>query len=115
MTEIEKMFENAGIKKLLYCDICKAQEHSLGLCAEIQCDTFYPPFTSEKQLEIIKFLFNHSVSYDVDSKGKYWFHISDDCYTYYYDKFEIALANIINEMWQSLTDKEKEEIRNILK
>ena len=35
-----------------------------------------------------------------------------------YDKqdkeFENALAGVINEMWQDLTDQEKEEIRRIL-
>ena len=56
MSEITKLYENAGVKKLLYCDICKAQEHALGLCAETKCEPFYPPFTAEKQIELIKWL-----------------------------------------------------------
>lgn len=97
MSEIEKMYENAGVEPIYPYTKC------------------YPDFTAEKQLELIKFLFNHNVYYDVDTKGNYWFHITDDCYTYYYNKFEIALANIINEMWQPLTEAEKEQIREILK
>lgn len=58
MTEVEKLYELAGIEKKLYCDICKAQEHALGLCAETKCDIFYSPFTAEKQIEIIKLLSN---------------------------------------------------------
>lgn len=122
MTEIEKMFENAGIEPVDYklepMRTLKFSVDDIGntwtreqYMKEV---SVYPPFTAEKQIKIVKFLFNHSVLYDVDSKGNYWFHISDDCYTYYYNKFEVALANIINEMWQSLTDQEKEEIRRIL-
>lgn len=108
MTEIDKMFENAGfIKK-------QCKDYSCIVCEQNNNCEKYPPFTAEKQLELIKFLFNHNVYYDVDSKGNYWFHISDDCYTYYYNKFEVALANIINEMWQDLTDQEKEEIKELL-
>ena len=117
MNEIEKMYENAGIVPVTDC------EHgcnTIGLtknCKDcIYVDEIkYPPFTAEKQIELIKFLFNHSVYYDVDEKGNYWFHITDDCYTYYYNKFEIALANIINEMWQDLTEEERKQIKDILK
>ena len=77
MSEIEKMYENAGIKKLLYCDICKAQEHALGLCAETKCEPFYPPFTIEKQLELIKFITTLGVC-EIEN-----------------------LADVINNLWQS--------------
>lgn len=103
MTEIEKLYENCGIDNSGYFTDSIYPEY-------VEC----PPFTPAKQLELIKFLFNHNVYYDVDNKGNYWFHISDDCYTYYYNKFEIALANIINEMWHDLTEEEKQEIKRIL-
>lgn len=110
MNEIEKLYENARVKPI---DIAEYGSTYIPGRIEINGKP-YPPFTAEKQLELIKFLFNHSVYYDVDVKGNYWFHITDDCYTYYYNKFEIALANIINEMWQNLTSEEKEQIRGIL-
>ena len=116
MTEIEKLYSLAGCKKI-FCDCTKCKKTDC-ISEDIDQDTCvtltYSPFTAKKQLELIKFLFNHSVLYDVDDKENYWFHISDDCYTYHYNKFEIALANIINEMWQDLTEAEQNEIRNIL-
>ncbi len=140
MSEIEKLYENCGIKPN-HTDECKLVDiywnneelaDKYGLfdnyikakcphnqectdeCEHAYDKDTYPPFTAEKQLKLIKFLFNHNVYYDVDVKGNYWFHITDDCYTYYYNKFEIALANIINEMWQDLTEEEKDQIRGIL-
>ena len=136
MHEIEKLYENAKVYDFRYdCDVsftdgqfgritnCSRGE-VIDYCTDkkyfksakvINCKHLYPPFTAKKQLNLIKFLFNHNVYYDVDEKGNYWFHITDDCYTYYYNKFEIALANIINEMWQDLTSEEKEQIRSVLK
>lgn len=122
MSEVEKMYENAHIEKVInhectydYGITCPNDNDTCENCGYYkEKDPDYPPFTAEKQLELIKFLFHHNVYYDVDTKGNYWFHISDDCYTYYYSKFEIALANIINEMWQDLTEEEKQEIKRIL-
>ena len=113
MSEIEKLYDNAGVETKRGKEITidpttdKVNYHNVYYG--------YPPFTAEKQLSLIKFLFNHNVYYDVDDKGNYWFHITDDCYTYYYNKFEIALANIINEMWQDLTESEREQIAEILR
>lgn len=94
MNEIEKMYENCGIE----IPTARLKDDNGEIFTR-------PSFTPEKQLEIVKFLLNHS---------NYWFHISDDCYTYYYSNLEITLANIINEVWQDLADQEKEEIRRIL-
>ena len=111
MTEIEKLYENVKIFCLHPSGFCKY----IGATCEVCERHKYPPFTAEKQLELIKFLFQKSVYYDVDDKNNYWFHISDDCYTYYYSKFEVALANIINEMWKDLTKEEQQQIKEILK
>jgi len=114
MTEIEKLYKNAGIegewrdyrvKNGKIYEGRNPKNRNIRLCP--------PKFTAEKQLELIKFLFQKSVYYDVDVKGNYWFHITDDCYTYHYSKFETALANIINEMWQDLTAEEQQQIKEI--
>lgn len=107
MSEIEKMYENTGIKKLLYCDICKAQEHALGLCAETKCEPFYPPFTAEKQLKILCFIVNnkHSVTFHDQIFG-------GDKLTL--DKIQEDLAWAINRIWQDLTEKEKQQVKGIL-
>lgn len=114
MTEIEKMFENAGI----YPD-CRARECGLDYCANSSgCGyAVYPDFTAEKQLSLIKWL---AIKGDFDScvdiaKNTY------DYWTIYFkgerwtaEGFEESLAGLINSLWKDLTDKEKEKIRNIL-
>lgn len=109
MTEIEKMFENAGIKKekKKMLDI-ETGEISLTL------DKLYPPFTAEKQIELIKWLMINIKYYQYDVEdNKFWFYI-DDCRETKYREFDEALAELINLYWQDLTDREKEEIREIL-
>ena len=111
MTEVEKLYELAGVEKKLYCDICKAQEHALGLCAETKCDVFYPPFTAEKQIELIKKLGN--INIDIDN-GCYMsseiLEVEAHC-----DDFEETLAEFVINLWQDLTSDEQEQIREILK
>lgn len=121
MNEIEKMYSNAGIKKLLYCDICKAQEHALGLCAETKCEPFYPPFTAKKQIELIKWLGKSKNGFGVFNDGTeglschcdfHWEWFRKD---FYAEDFDNALAGLINNLWQDLTEEEKEDISGILR
>jgi hypothetical protein len=111
MSEVEKIYKNAGIepkKKCYYWDC----PYSTGMPAndipytERNCQdcnnpdkAVYPPFTAEKQLELIKFL------------------IKD--YNYYLDcidtnNFENSLAASLNDLWQDLTDADRTQIKNIL-
>lgn len=101
MDEIEKMYENAGIEpvELDYPD---------------NLDPIYPEFTAEKQLELIKWLIiNRGFKPDYDEKE--WGFCTYYIGGYYRDTFEEALANLLNELWQDLTDVEKKQIRDILK
>lgn len=105
MTEIEKLYSLAGVEKKLYCDICKAREHSLGLCAETKCDVFYPPFTAVKQIQLILFMLNtfrqdfncrvEDVKINLDTLAK-------------------GVAQEVINCWQDLTSAEQNEIRRIL-
>ena len=108
MTEIEKMFENAGfIKK-------QCKDYSCIVCEQNNNCEKYPPFTAEKQLELIKWLMINIKDYQYDVEdNKFWFYI-DDCRETKYREFDEALAELINLYWQDLTDQEKEEIRRIL-
>ena len=122
MTEIEKMFENAGVKKT-YCFIYETNRQCEGIvdCAEC-ASADYPPFSAEKQIELIKLLGKRArISLEIDFYNKTnfysdydiidgWFKYQAKC-----NIFEETLAQIINILWQDLTDQEKEEIRNILK
>ena len=138
MTEIEKLYELAGIKPDYdYFTLFDDKVHKIGrimhLCKEelkhwlenyqkdyvaikvIRVDKDYPPFTAEKQIEIIKFLLKKSVYYDTDGDREYWFHLSDEIENSSYKEFDEALAECINKMWEDLRDYEKVQLQEILK
>ena len=116
MSEIEKLYENAGIKKERHCTKVN------NVCSYIECakcdyyNTIYPPFTAEKQLELIKFLLDkyYDIRIRKSSKGVYSIKsfIDISCFS---EDFEETLASFTNTHLQDLTDVEKEQIRNILK
>lgn len=93
MTEIEKMFENAGIEKdwkpLPYGDI----------------EEYYPDFTAEKQLKIIEWFISCSWWLNLKSLDKKLDFSLD---------FDEKLAKLVNRLWESFDDQEKEEISVIL-
>lgn len=114
MSEIEKMYENANVKKywnLTYTPYGSVEEH-------------YPPFTAEKQLELVKWLSENDVvrieKYTLN--GETFFELActfndwydDYKYSYATEKFEEALAGLINDRWQDLTEEERKQIRRVL-
>ena len=114
MNEIEKMYGNVGI------NICSRDKgFTLKDCADRDCKEcgYYnmSPFTAEKQLELIKFLLNQGVYYSTYLNDTYQFHISDDIENPQPRKFDIAIAEIINDLWQDLTEEERKQIADILK
>ena len=124
MTEIEKMFKNAGIKKCNRMLPCPFENE----CKDCEFN-WYPDFTAEKQIELIKWL---AIRLNSDYMA-YWHNEIKDVWIfrlheltelsseepYIYEgrnkDFTEALCNLTNDLWQDLTDQEKEEIRNILK
>ena len=82
----------------------------------------YPPFTAEKQLELIKFISNTDVfcnfhCYIVSARwsvdyGKWAVGVGgcDVCH----EQFEQALAGLVLEMWDGIPDNQKQEIKRIL-
>lgn len=87
MSEIEKMYENVNITLI--------EETEDGACC-------LNPFTPEKQLKILEFIFKKYKNYLmlILSNG-------EDIKTEY-------LAKIMNSLWQSLTEEEKQQIKEIL-
>lgn len=85
MSEVEKMYKNAGVGYLMYV-----------------VDTFPPveypqiDFTAEKQLELIKWIACNKIN---------------ECKNI---DFGEVLAELINSFWQSLTEEEKQQIKEIL-
>lgn len=92
MSEIEKLYINADVKKewkpLPYGDI----------------EEYYPEFTAEKQLNLLCFLINFGVEITMQKCG----------IPIKTENIANNLAGITNEVWQDLTDTEKAEIKRIL-
>lgn len=90
MSEIEKMYARAMIKPL-----------SITVCGVDEQIINYPPFTAEKQLEIVKqILFS-----------TWWLNLKR---LQFAEKFDEGLAQMINELWQDLTEEEKQQVKGIL-
>jgi len=134
MNEIEKLYENANVKPYIYCSKprldCNARE--TGNCKQ-DCEYYsgkrlLTPFTAEKQIELIKLL---AIRFSSDYMS-YWrneikdvwifrlhdltkFSSKEPCiYEGRNKDFTEALCNLINDLWQDLTEEEKEQIRSVL-
>lgn len=113
MSEIEKMYENCGIEiPIARLKIFKGDNGEIFT---------RPPLTAEKQIELIKFLMEQEdFSWTIAQQGedtKYIFYIG---YEYSsgnfggFKEFTEALAGIINNLWQDLTEEEHKQIKEIL-
>lgn len=138
MSEIEKLYENAGVEIQYGYDVYnkKSEHYRLLNCNKNAVITLFPEckskgykvtkvnktanFTAEKQLELIKWLtkredfaLGYYPSYNI------WVAKTEFCWEYYEKTYEHknpeqALAGLINNLWQDLTDTEKAEIKRIL-
>ena len=126
MNEVEKLYENAGVEKRAYYNGCPKGQYLSNNLTCYECEYFsvenpylkcsyrvYPPFTAEKQLELIKWL------------AGFWVHINDvggqinistggGYISYYAGNLADAIALCINSKWNNLTDQERTEIAEIL-
>lgn len=108
MLEIEKLYKNAGVERVIP-DVCSNYEGDcIGCKAYIKghkpycTEAEYPPFTPEKQLSLIKWLINFDYT-----------HLSK---LYGADmNFSVVLAATINYLWKCLSKSEQEQIADILK
>lgn len=121
MNEIEKMYENTGIK----LDCCKyakygyeGEEGTWYYCTKEnkECYTYpdgsanciekgYPLFTAEKQLELIEFFIS----------SVWWLNLKSldetlDCSL----NFENKLAKLVNRLWQEFTKEQQRQVKGIL-
>lgn len=131
MNEVEKMYENAGVKAdRIVCyrgfDNCVDNDFNCHCHNEKPCEDatkIYPPFTAEKQIELIKWLARHNFVVCKNLGGWYTginptydedFGITCNKRATNLDSFEYTLAGLINYLWQDLTEEEKERIKEIL-
>ena len=141
MNEVEKLYENAGIKSLPTCKNCNMLDEywSNGTyCSTCKCDKdnyecnianyIYPPFTAKKQIELIKWL---AIRFNSDYMA-YWHNEIKDVWIFrLYELTEIsseepyiyegrnkdfteALCDLFNDLWQDLTEEERRQIKDIL-
>lgn len=118
MNEVDKMYRNSGIEKhkKIMLDIETGKD-------VLTLDSFYPEFTAEKQLELIKWLGELDMLEIMRTtrEDKAWiinseYGMSGNVYkhTSRMKSFEETLAGLINSLWQDLTDVDKAQIKNIL-
>ena len=125
MSEITKLYENVEVKKQiprvcssneLYCKECEAHiEDVMPYCKNAE----YPPFTAEKQIELIKWLAqkdcyccDYTEIKPRDNNNEWMSHSVFK--TGYAHTFEESLANLINAIWQDLSEEEKQQVKGIL-
>ena len=115
MSEIEKLYKLAGIKKeferptecrknpYITCDGCMLYDN--GKCLNKKD---YPLFTPEKQLELFKWMLKNGYNVPIL--------ILNHGYTLWngYPEFSEALSEIVKDLWRDLTEKEQKEIKSIL-
>ena len=117
MSEIEKMYENAGVSK---------EPAIIPSSGEVIYWKKYPPFTAEKQIELIKQLSkrcfyieisemadkSYGIAFRYQPTDEYKSEQSECCTN---KNFGEALAESINYIWQDLSAEEKEALRGILR
>ena len=118
MNEVEKMYRNVHVYPRIYGDITKETFENRVFNMGDMCNE---AFTAEKQIELIKWLARKS--HITIGLGLLWGQYDDSWWTVTSKngglgkdayKFEEALANFVNCLWQDLTEEEKQQIKNIL-
>jgi hypothetical protein len=116
MSEVEKLYESAGVEKDLYCcdGSCGEPTKRCKDCPDYR--EIYPLFTAEKQLNLIIFLANREIriSPTYISSGYYLNNIKKIKSSRNISTFETSLAQHINAIWQDLTEEEKQQVKGIL-
>ena len=109
MSEVTKLYENAGIKGewrdyrvkngKVY-DGKNPKNRNIRLCK--------PRFTAEKQLELIKLIANNKGYPDYEFFGN----LFDDYIQLL--EFDEALAGLVNSIWKLLSEEQKQQVKGIL-
>ena len=110
MSEIEKLYSLAGIESVGFNPYKLKDE--------------YPPFTAEKQIELIKWLAKNKQGFGLDyyaySSSSVWecgvqFEWEVYKQRFEHSEFSESLSGLINDLWQDLTEARQNEIKDILK
>lgn len=126
MSEIKNLYENANLishycgddyvaERMLEFECTDGDKEKCKTCDKVK--TGHPPFTAEKQLNIIKWLLkNYDIGFsqlgeriDTSLDGVNCISGLGSGNT-----FEESLAQAINDLWQDLTEEERKQIKEIL-
>ena len=129
MSEIEKLYQNAGIEKkekgYCDCDYMNCPNPDIEPCGKECCywvdkGIDYPPFTAEKQIELIQFLsIDRIVTIFYEDLQIY----ISVCPNNPHDDRQICecgaswvevLARVINSYWLLFSEEERKQIKEIL-
>lgn len=128
MNEIEKMYENAGIdyeERYNNCTLnkeCQCElKCSCDMCKYSEEKYIYPPFTAEKQIELIKFITTLGVC-EIENWNDKGFHFAIKRERIYPTMFlslsninlQETLADVINKLWADMSEEEKQQVKGIL-
>lgn len=123
---VDKYWENEDLAGIYVCfdhymkAVCPHNQECTDECKNAYDKTIYPEFTAEKQLELIKFiglhygfqmLKNEAFDYIIATKIFVKYELEYKGYGYGCDE---AIANLVNNLWQDLTNTEKAEIKRVL-
>ena len=139
MTEIEKLYENANIKPeyrydcnladtikplevFPLCNCSKGEikdyctnKQDYRYCKVYKVNKIYPPFTAEKQLELIKWLSRRGLLNIAfcETKNTYQF-FNEKCTGTFCEDLATSIATLVQCELDFCTDVEKEQIKEIL-
>lgn len=107
MNEVEKMYKNCNIKKYRLLD------------RDNKLKWVYPPFTAEKQLELIKLLScYYNITISKNFENDYTFQCEgDDVRRYVFTSgqdFAEQIASFVNICYELLPEEERKQIKEIL-
>ena len=123
MSEITKLYKNAGIKKCsnnlkkYKSDVCLLNGNIYGRTCNDCMWYHYPSFTAEKQIELIKFIYIKYKKYEmfkVSNRDEVGIRASENTFYAYGIDIQNAMANFFNRNWQDLTEEEKQQVKGIL-
>lgn len=122
MTEIDKMYENAGINKREIENCTYKNSTPCGHscddgedCPYLEIKNDYPPFTAEKQLELIKLLTRQcDLTISHFRKWEFLYFDGQEPTQATGKDFSETFAKLVNAYWEFFAEKEKEQIRKIL-
>ena len=110
MSEISKLYERVGVKKVRQTNIAGG-DYPIAVGFED-----YPPFTAEKQISILKLLTQQcDLTISHFSEWEFIHFDGQEPIQVTGEDFAETFAKLINAYWQSLTEEEKQQIKEILK